>query len=231
MKNYIIPITLLIAFASAGKLQAQTNPDGPQFSLFYSYALPAGYMKNNIVSEGSPRGLGFELSWRLNNHWRLGPSFGFQDFFSKDERRVFKPDPATDISAVVSNSIQIYPVLIKAIYLPMADKNSRVQPFISAGAGGALVTNRQLWGMFDVINSQNFALAFSGGAGLQFAVGSAQKANIFVGAHYQYIPYNRFEIPTLNSINAQAGVRLRLNRNSNSDYYQQTPNPRYYQNR
>lgn len=140
------------------------------------------------------------------------------------------PDEATDISAVVSNSVQVYPMMAKAIYLPLAEKENRLQPFFSAGAGGAMVSNRQLWGMFDVINSMNFSLAMSAGAGIQYALGSSKKTSLFASANYQFIPYNRYDISNLNSINIRAGVRLKLNNNRGGDYYQQSPSPRYFRN-
>jgi opacity protein-like surface antigen len=228
MKTFIITALLMLFCLSSDTVRAQANPDGRQFSIFYSYGIPSGSFSKELISEGSPRGVGFELTWKLSKQWRLGPSFGFQDFHQKGDRELLKPDPATDISAVVSNSIQIYPVMAKAIYLPMAEKEARLQPFLSAGVGGAMVSNRQLWGMFDVINSTNFSVAMAAGAGLQYALGSSQKTSLFASANYQFVPYRRYEVSNLNSINIQAGVRLRLNNNRSGDYYQQTPSPRYY---
>lgn len=231
MKKIIIHISsVIIILLCSTQAHAQANPDGSQLSLFYSYSMPSGYLKENLVGAGSPRGFGLSFSWKIAPKWRLGPSFGFQDFYEKGQREQFKPDPATDISAVVSNSIQTYPIQAMATYLPMADKESPLQPFLSLGAGGAMVSNRELWGMFDVVNSINFSMAFSAGAGAQYAIGQAKKTNLFAAVNYNYIPYNRFDIPTLNSINIQAGVRLRLYSSGRrgSDYYQQMPNPRQY---
>ena len=231
MKKIITHIScVLVIMLSASEANAQANPDGSQLSLFYSYAMPSGYLKDNLVSAGSPRGFGLSFSWKIAPKWRLGPSFGFQDFYEKGQRELFKPDPATDISAVVSHSIQTYPIQARATYLPTADKESPLQPFLSIGAGGAMINNRELWGMFDVINSVNFSLAFSAGAGVQYAIGQTKRTNLFAAVNYNYIPYNKFDIPTLNSINLQVGVTLRVNSNGrrSGDYYQQMPNPRMF---
>ena len=220
----ILTLLLLIAVEGFG----QSNDKGTLFSVNYSYGLPMGSL-NESVSNGSPRGFGVELSWKIAEKWRLGPSFGYQDYYQKNGRELLKPNATTDISAVVSTSIQPYTFMATTTFLPLADRTTKLQPFFQAGAGGAMIAYRQLWGMFDVANTNAFTFAAAAGAGLQYQIGDAKKMSLFGSALYNFIPYNRSDLTTINSIRIQAGIRIKLE-NNNSGYYEQTPDPRYYQN-
>ncbi len=75
----------------------------------------------------------------------VGFGTGFQDFYQKYPRQVYKAADGSDISAVVSNSVQTVPLLAKFRYYFSPGK--REQPFAGAGVGGDMVLYRQFLGV------------------------------------------------------------------------------------
>ena len=116
----------------------------------------------------------------------------------------------SDISAVVSHSVQVIPVMAKAMFSPMAD--SRIQPYVSAGAGVNLVRFNEYLGEFTSLNNSSLAFGAEAGAGIKIPFGTTQRAGLMLGATYRYSPYNKYEVSNLNTINLQAGFQFRLSK-------------------
>ena len=108
-------------------------------------------------------------------------------------------------SAVLSNSVQVIPVLAKAEFYPLGGKKSFVHPYITAGAGLGITSFTQYLGEFGgTDNSAGFML--QGGAGITIPFGNAGNSGFKIGANYNMVSYNQNGFSNFNNINFQAGL-------------------------
>ncbi len=105
----------------------------------------------------------------------------------------------------MTNSVETTPLLAKATYLPLANK-SFVQPYITAGAGAAMVKFNQYLGEFTSVNKTNASFAAQAGAGVMIPFGKLSSSGFQLGADYSFIPYNKYGYNNLNTVNFHAGV-------------------------
>ena len=197
----ILPFVICILLVS--QLNAQTGQ--VKMDIQYSYALPSGSFKNDVINNGSPRGVTGDILYNLNNKLSLGLGLGFQDFYQKYPRDLYKTGNNETTSAVVSNSVQIMPVLAKAELYPLGGKKSHIQPYITAGAGIGITSFTQYLGEFGgTDNSASFML--QGGAGVIVPFSERGTSGFKIGADYNMVSYNRNGFNNFNNINFQAGV-------------------------
>src|SRR4051812_24406873 len=112
MKSYFRIGTMLLAalvFASGLKAQQRLKMD-----LGYSINQPTGQFKET-VNTTSYRGLQGGLTYDVTEQLGIGLGFSFADFYEKKPRQVYQTGEGA-ISAVVSNSIQVTPIVAKASY-------------------------------------------------------------------------------------------------------------------
>ena len=84
-----------------------------------------------------------------------------------------------------------------------------MQPFISAGAGLGISTFTQYLGEFG--GRDNAArLALQGGAGAFIPFSKAGRSGFSIGADYNMIGYNKFDIKNFNNLSFKAGVYIPL---------------------
>lgn len=210
MKKYISIISIITVFSLfANPLFAQKGVG--KLNLQYNYSFPLGNFKNNYVSQGSARGFAGDLSFGLNNKWSLGLGLGFQDYYQKYDRAVYNLAGNKQISAVLSNSIQVIPVLAKATFTPLAQTNSFIQPYVSGGAGVSFVTYNQYLGEFSSYNSSHGNFTAQADAGVMIPLSKNNPNNtVEVGASYNYTKFNQSDASNLNSIGIHAGFIFRL---------------------
>lgn len=175
----------------------------------YQYGLPLGSFKSDLISEPSPRGFSLDILYHFSPKWAVGGGFGYQDFYEKHPRELYKLADGSDISAVVTNTIQLIPLVAKGMFYPLADNNMALQPWISLGLGANLVTEGQYLGQF---GGRNSSIHFTGqaGGGFKMAIGRNKQAGIIVGGAYQFNPYNKNGISHLNTLQFSAGVQIPL---------------------
>jgi len=206
MKNLLKIIPLLLLIISGSTVMAQDKGD-VTMHLNYSFGLPMGSFKNDIVGKNSPRGGSGDIMFSLNKKWALGFASGYQDFYQKYPRGTYKLSDGSDISAVISNSVQTVPLLAKGLYKPLGDKYSPIQPYVSLGAGMSVVTFRQYLGEFgNTTNSVSFQA--QAGAGIEIPFGRLSNSGLQIGAAYNYIPYTKNGYNNLNNLAIQAGVHF-----------------------
>ncbi|MBN9299058.1 MAG: porin family protein [Filimonas sp.] len=210
MKRRIINITAMLAVLVGVSLSAQAQKGAVKMGLYYDYSMPIGSFKSDYISNGSPRGVGGEIMYNLSRQWGLGLNVAWQDYYQKYPRAIYSLDKNQDISAVVTNSVQSAPILIKTVFSPLGnDRRTMIQPYISAAAGLNLLTNSQYLGQF---NSSDASARFmaQAGAGVQIPFSKLSNSAFFVGATYNYISYNKNGLNNFNTIDLQAGVRFPL---------------------
>jgi hypothetical protein len=174
-------------------------------NLQYSYALPVGSFKSDVISNGSPRGVTGDILYNLNNKISLGLGLGFQDFYQKYPRNLYKTGDNETTSAVLSNSVQILPVLAKAEFYPLNEKISSVRPYITAGAGVGISSFTQYLGEFGS-NNNGAGFMLQGGAGVIVPFNNKGRAGVRLGANYNMISYNHYGFSNFNNVNFQAGL-------------------------
>ena len=180
-----------------------------QLNLHYSYAMPLGNFKNDVISNNSPRGVTGDLLYGINNKISVGLGLGFQDFYQKYPRDLYPTGDHETTSAVLSNSVQIMPVLAKAEVYPFNGKRSAIQPYISAGAGLGIISFTQYLGEFGGTDN-SAGLMLQGGAGFKVPFNATGSAGFSLGANYNMVNYKKNGFDNFNNVNFQAGLYFPL---------------------
>lgn len=198
--------TLMIAmFSFSVTLAAAQSDSKVKMKLNYNIGLPVGDFKNSFVSDPSFRGATGEIFYSFNPKFSLGLNVGFQSYYQKYGRQTYKTGENETISAVLTNTVELMPVMVKGTFSPLANNSKNVQPYVSAGAGLNLVNYRQYYGEFSNGRASS-AFTAEGGAGLMIPIGKLKSSSFQLGATYNYTPYKENELQNLNSVGIHAGL-------------------------
>ena len=202
MKNIKIVFIAISAFMFLS-LTASAQKGTLQLNLNYNYGLPLGAFKSDIVNNNSPRGGRGSILYAFTDRLSAGLESGYQDYYEKYPRALYHFSNSQDVSAVLTNSIQTTPLLVKARYflLPAAG----VKPYVSLGAGANLVDFKQYYGEFGS-GQTSFAFLAQGGLGVMIPFKKYGTSGINLGASYEYAPYKKNGYNNLNTMNLQAGI-------------------------
>ncbi len=203
MKKLRFLIFLVAAVLSGATVQAQQGD--LRVSLNYQWGIPTGNLKN-LTSDVSPRGWSGYLSYGITNQIAVGLEVGFQDFYQKYPRQVLHA-PGSDVSAVITNSIQTMPVLLKGKYTFKPE--APVQPYAALGIGGNLVQYKKYYGQF-VDEHSSFGFAAQPEVGLHVPVGREKSAGLHIAAAYNYMPFKEGDADGLSHASVKAGVSIPL---------------------
>ena len=205
MKKIKIIIAVLSAICLSHPAMAQQGT--LKLDLNYNYSLPEGGFKSGLVNDNSSRGFMGALMYSFSDKLSAGLAFGYQDYYQKYPRAVYSTSKTQDISAVLTNSIQQTPLLLKAKYFPLTA--SYLKPYISLGAGANVIQFDQYLGEFGG-GQTNVGFRTQGGLGLLIPFSKFSSSGVNLGANYDYAPYNKFGYSNLNSLNIQAGVTINM---------------------
>ncbi len=170
----------------------------------YSVAMPLGGFKDNVVSKTSFRGVDVNLLYGINDKISVGLTTGYQDFYEKYPRQIYKLSDGSDISAVISNSVQQIPLLATMRYNFMNE--GAIRPYALAGVGGNIVLNQQFLGEYTNDNTSRFALSARPEVGVFIPFGKEAETGINIGAYYNYVRYNKGDIDNMNSVGIRLGI-------------------------
>ena len=178
-----------------------------KMELSYNISTPMGSFKNDYISKTSFRGATGEISYTFNPKFSLGLQSGYQNYYQKFGRQLYKLDGNQTVSAVLTNSMDIIPILLRGSFYPLGTNTSAiVQPYVSAGAGINFVNYGQYLGEFGGMEGST-GFAAQAGAGIQIPFGKrVAQTGIKLGVTYNYSNYNRNDISKLNNIGINAGV-------------------------
>lgn len=209
MKNRVVLLMTILAVSFISI--SATAQDKLKMELSYNIGTPLGSFKNDYIGETSFRGGTGEISYTFNPRFSLGLSSGYQNYYQKYGRQLYKLDGNQTVSAVLTNSMDIVPVLLRGTFYPLGTNASAiVQPYVSAGAGVNLVNYGQYLGEFGGTQASS-AFAAQAGAGIKIPFGKRFNQTAFkLGATYNYSAYNKNEISNLNSVGINAGVVFAL---------------------
>lgn len=200
-------VVLMTVFAVCGMAISASAQNRFKMELGYNVGIPLGSFKSDYIGKTSFRGGIGELSYTINPKFTLGLQSGYQNYYQKYDRQLYKLEGNQTVSAVLSNTMDIVPLILRGTYYPMGTNSTAiVQPYVSAGAGVNLVNYGQYLGEFGGTQSST-AFAVQGGAGIKIPFGNAYNQNgVKIGATYNYANYNQNEISKLNNIGISAGV-------------------------
>ena len=139
----IVSLLLLTAVPFTAKSQERVL----QLDINYAIGIPAGSFRSDLVDKTSSRGWTANIMYNTTNKLSVGLGFGFQDFYQKFPRAVYKLEEGGEVSAVLTNSIQTIPVLAQAQYRFLPGK--AVQPYVGLGLGGNIIVYDQWLGEFE----------------------------------------------------------------------------------
>lgn len=188
-------------------LTANAQKGALKFDLNYNYSVPTSGFKNDLIKDNSPRGARGSLMYSFTDKLSAGIESGYQDYYQKYPRDIYSTGKTEQVSAVLINSIQTIPLLIKAKYL-LANE-SAIKPYISLAAGANLIDFKQYFGEFGS-SQTNVGFIGEGGLGVMIPFGKTKAAGIDIGATYDYAPYNKYGYNGLNSVNLKAGIYFPL---------------------
>ncbi len=177
------------------------------FNFNYAVQTPTGSFKN-LVDKTSYRGWNASIMYGINDKISLGVQAGFSDYYEKFPRQVYNLSGGGHISAVMTNSIQTMPVMVKASYhiLPEAV----VRPYVALGAGGNIIFDHQYLGEFISKNTSSIGFAAATEAGVLIPFRKYTTSGITLGANYHLMPFNKNGISNLNNWGIFAGISLPL---------------------
>ena len=201
MKRIKIALLTMIAF-SLGAIHAPAQRGEVRMIASVASATPLGNFKD-VVDKTSVRGADVNILYGLNEKFSLGLNIGFQDFYQKFPRGLYKLSDGSDISAVITNSVQTIPLLATARYNFMPE--GRVQPYATAGAGAAFVTNKQYLGEYPNENNK-FSFAAKPGIGVYIPFRKQGQVGLNLGVNYHYIAYKEAGISNLSYLGFTAGI-------------------------
>lgn len=231
MLKYFSYTTLCLFIIIAGKAQIIDKGE-TKIGLHYNYGMPLGSFKSDFMDKTSARGLSIDIMHHISNKIAVGVVVGYQDFYLKMPRKIYPQNDGSDVSAVISNSVQTIPVMAKAQYFFGTEKeNARVLPYVSLGAGANMVQYEQLFGALSNGNDVSFHFAAQAGAGARFPFGKEKANSIFIGGNFNYMPYGKFGVENLNHASVQAGIQIRLRDDGEGRNNRFSPGPDRYDGR
>jgi len=186
--------------------QAQKKGEA-KLDLQYNVALPMGSFKE-IISETSARGMKASILFGITNQLSIGLGTGFQDFYQKNPRQLYKFDDGSDLSAVRTYSIQTIPILAQAKY--QFTPGAAVQPYAALGVGGNLVTFNDMLGEFSLEQKSKFGFAARPEAGIYIPFRKGGETGFTLGASYNIMPFETSDFSNLNNLGIHAGVSIPL---------------------
>ena len=205
MKKFKIILTALGIIFISQSVSAQKNAF--KLDIDYNYSLPVGGFKSDIVNDNSPRGFMGSLMYVFSDKISAGLGFGFQDYYQKYPRALYLLSKTQEVSAVLTNSIQTTPVLLKGEYFPLT--GTYLKPYVSLGAGANIIDFNQYLGEFGSSQTNTGFLA-QGGLGLMIPFKKFSSSGFNVDANYNYAPYNENGYHDLNNFNFLTGVTINL---------------------
>ena len=199
MKTFSIVTALLLMgvglMAQQGQFRAELN---------YTVGLPAGNLKQ-LADKASFRGGEVAFMYGVTDNASVGLQFGMQDFYQKFPRTIIH-ESGQDISAVITNSIQVMPIMAKGSW--RFGEAGSIQPFVALAAGGNIIQYRKFYGEFS--DSRNkFGFAAQPSAGVHVPIGR-MGGGLHLAAGFNYMPFKYNDADGLHHGQVKIGASIPL---------------------
>ena len=200
-------ISLAAALLFVGAASQAQQKGKAAMDIQYNVALPMSSLKETI-NETSLRGVQASILYGITDKLAIGFGTGFQDFYQKYPRDVYKLDDGSDMSAVRSFSIQTIPLLAQAKY--QFNPGAAIQPYAALGVGGNLVSYNDMAGEFNLEQKAKFGFAARPEAGVYVPFRKGAETGLTLGASYNIMPFKSTQFTNLNNLGIHAGVSFPL---------------------
>lgn len=206
MRNGKVILFILVGLCSAAMSYAQRGRTSVDIN--YSVGVPTGSLRS-VVPSTSFRGFEGNILHGISDRVSVGLGIGFQDFYQKNDRQLYKLSDGSDISAVMTYSIQAMPVMALVRY--HFNPGASIQPFAGVGMGGNFVSYNQLFGEFSDEQAK-VKLVAKPEVGLFVPFSKGGESGFTIGASYNIMPLNMGDVKNMNHVGIEAGVRLPVGR-------------------
>lgn len=204
MQRSLRVIVFLLLSSLAIHARAQNEV---QFDANYNIDFPSGSSFRNLITHPAFRGFTAGFSYAFDSCLRVGIDVGYNDYYQKYPRQVYSNGPGSDVSAVISNSIQQVPLLATIDYTFL--RYAVIRPYVGGGAGVNFISLDQYLGEFDnPVNDTRLALR--GDAGVLISLSNYSSTAIRIGGSYNYAPLNKYGVDNLNHWSVHAGITVPL---------------------
>ncbi len=184
---------------------ASAQQGSAKLEINYSAAVPVGNLKT-LTNNVSVRGVQGSLMFGISDKFSLGVQSGFQDFYQKYPREVHT-ESGYGLSAVITNSIQVTPLMAKAKY--RFSTTGIVQPYVSFAAGGNLISYNKYYGQF-VDGKTSIGFAAQPELGINIPIGVAKRSAFNLSAGFNYMPFKYNDADGLHHASIKAGFSIPL---------------------
>jgi opacity protein-like surface antigen len=185
---------------------AQAQGHRVMMNVNYSVNVPTGNF-SDYIGKTSFRGWNASITYRINEKIAIGATTGFQDFYEKTARAMYKDAEGSDISAVVTNSIQTIPLLATVHYSLSAGQS--IQPYVGLGVGGNLIMHSRYLGQFATDNNK-LGLAARPIAGVFIPVKKDSESGVNISGAFNFMPYKEDGLKNVNSWGINIGAKFPL---------------------
>ena len=203
MKLHRYSSMLLSALVMGTIVQAQVG--SAKLEINYSAAVPVSSFRN-LTNQVSARGIQGSIMFGVSDKLSLGLQSGFQDFYQKYPREVYT-ETGYGLSAVITNSIQVTPLMAKAKY--RFNSTGMVQPYVALAAGGNLISYNKYYGQF-VDGKTSIGFAAQPELGIHIPLGAAKRSAFNLSAGYNYMPFKYNDADGLHHASMRAGFSFPL---------------------
>lgn len=203
MKSF--KLIILFSFSLLLGAAAHSQQGTWRLNLNYGAALPGSALKN-MFNDASLRGWSGAVLYGATDQLSVGLEAGYQDFYQKNDRKVYS-EGGSDISAVVTHSVQTIPLMVKGKYLFTTE--GRVRPFAGLGVGGNLVQYRKYYGQFAESDTK-FGFVAQPELGIHIPVGKTGNTGVHLAAGYNIMPYQYGDADGLGGAVIKAGISVPL---------------------
>lgn len=202
-KIYLLTTVLIFSVTLIFAQEGRTT-----FNLNYAINSAVGDFKNHVMGKTSFRGWNANILYGIDDRISIGGQAGFNQFQERFPRQVYNTKDG-DISAVLTNSVQVIPVQAKVRY--NLAPGALLQPYVGAGAGVNIITFHQYFGEF-VSGKSGFSFSASPEAGILIPFTKSGVSGATIGANYNYMPFKYGDIKNLNNWGVYAGIKLPIGR-------------------
>lgn len=193
MKSIMIKSVFAVLLI-AGCVSANAQ-DRLLFKIGYQTGMPVGKFKD-YMGKNSFRGYLGEIAYPVNERLKVGLGVSYNDYYEKIPRQLYHLQEGT-VSAVVSNSIQTTPIMLKAAY-ELTDKGW-IRPYAGVGAGFNLVSAASYYGEFGE-KKTSFKPAAQVEAGVNIPFNRETRlSGVNLGGHFNYLPFKYNGLSNLNN--------------------------------
>lgn len=194
---------ILFASFTLLSLTAMGQEGELRMTISWNAAMPMGDLKNELTNNTTLRAADVSVLYGVSDRISVGLTGGWADFYEKFPRDVYQSGDGSDISAVLTNSVQLIPILATVRYNFRPE--ARLRPYASAGVGGNITMYKQYIGEYPS-SGNKLGFAARPEVGIYFPFKPGGETGLNLGVNYTYTSYNDYGLKSLNFVGVKLGI-------------------------